>query len=388
MPPSWPSRRRSRARTSRRARRPTLQEFGAALARDDVPGGYALTSADFQKRTPYDAFAARLGANPADTKAYGKRVGDGAARVAPRVDLQLPQGETLALVLEDRPLARRRARCPIPGASGHRARRCARSCARWASAATTSCCGWCPRRHRVDLTADKLRQYWEAHQDETRGAADDASGRAGRPDRRVRRRGPHALWSGVRITGQLIEAATGIHLWAERYDRDLTDIFAVQDEITQSVAAAIEPAMAQAERQRVSRKPPDSLDAWEAYHRGLWHFLNQEPSENEQAKRFFQRAIDLDAGFAGGYYALALCNVWDGWVYASRPMKDCVNTARPLAQRALALDDANSMCHCVMGFVLFMGGDTPGGRSEYERAISLNPNHAWAVGALGGPLRQ
>ena len=188
----------------------------------------------------------------------------------------------------------------------------------------------------------------------------------------------------VRITGQLIEAATGIHLWAERYDRDLTDIFAVQDEITQSVAAAIEPAMAQAERQRVSRKPPDSLDAWEAYHRGLWHFLNQEPSENEQAKRFFQRAIDLDAGFAGGYYALALCNVWDGWVYASRPMKDCVNTARPLAQRALALDDADSMCHCVMGFVLYMGGDTPGGRSEYERAISLNPNHAWAVGALGG----
>ena len=188
----------------------------------------------------------------------------------------------------------------------------------------------------------------------------------------------------VRITGQLIEAATGIHLWAERYDRDLTDIFAVQDEITQSVAAAIEPAMAQAERQRVSRKPPDSLDAWEAYHRGLWHFLNQEPNENEQAKRFFQRAIDLDARFAGGYYALALCNVWDGWVYASLPMTDCVKTARPLAQRALALDDADSMCHCVMGFVLYMGGDIAGGRSEYERAISLNPNHAWAVGALGG----
>jgi len=188
----------------------------------------------------------------------------------------------------------------------------------------------------------------------------------------------------VRITGQLIEAATGNHLWAERYDRDLTDIFTVQDEITQSVAAAIEPAMAQAERQRVIRKPPDSLDAWEAYHRGLWHFLNQEPSENEQAKRFFQQAIDLDSGFAGGYYALALCNIWDGWVYASRPMKDCVTTARPLAQRALALDDADSMCHCVMGFVLFMGGDSSGGSSEYERAISLNPNHAWAVGALGG----
>src|SRR5262245_7496079 len=188
----------------------------------------------------------------------------------------------------------------------------------------------------------------------------------------------------VRITGQLIEAATGIHLWAERYDRDLTDIFSVQDEITQSVASAIEPAMAQSERQRVSATGPDSLDAWEAYHRGLWHFLNQEPSENEQAKQFFQHAIDLDPAFASGYYGLALANIWDGWVYASRPMQDCVNAARPLAQRALALDDADSMCHCVMGFVLFMGGDTLGGRSEYERAISLNPNHAWAVGALGG----
>jgi adenylate cyclase len=190
--------------------------------------------------------------------------------------------------------------------------------------------------------------------------------------------------SRVRITGQLIEATTGTHLWAERYDRDLTDIFAVQDEITESVAAAIEPAMAKAERQRVSRKPPDSLDAWEAYHRGLWHFLNQEPNENQQAKGFFRRAIELDSGFAAGHYALALCNIWDGWVYASRPMEDCVGIARPLAQRALALDDADSMSHFVMGFVLWMSGDVQGGRSELEQAISLNPNHAWAIGELGG----
>jgi adenylate cyclase len=188
----------------------------------------------------------------------------------------------------------------------------------------------------------------------------------------------------VRITGQLIEATTGTHLWAERYDRDLTDIFAVQDEITENVAAAIEPAMAHAERQRVSRKPPDSLDAWEAYHRGLWHFLNQEFEENQKAKTFFQRAIDLDHGFAAGHAALALCSVWDGWVYASRPMEECVAAARPLAQRALALDNADSMSHFAMGFVLHMGGDITGGCSEYERAISLNPNHAWAVGALGG----
>jgi adenylate cyclase len=102
----------------------------------------------------------------------------------------------------------------------------------------------------------------------------------------------------VRISAQLIEVATGAHMWAERYDRELADIFAVQDEITGSVVNAIEPAMAQAEQQRVSRKLPDSLDAWEAYHRGLWHFLKHEPDENEQAKPFFQLAIDLDRSFA------------------------------------------------------------------------------------------
>ena len=192
--------------------------------------------------------------------------------------------------------------------------------------------------------------------------------------------------SRVQLTAQLIEATTGTHLWAERYDRDLTDIFAVQDEITGSVAAAIEPAMAQAERQRVSRKPPDSLDAWEAYHRGLWHFLNQEPNENQQAKVFFQRAIELDFGVrcwvlcVGALRRLA----YGSGRMPSRPMQDCVGTARPLAQRALALDDADSMCHFVMGFVLWMSGDIQGGRSEHERAINLNPNHAWAVGALGG----
>src|SRR5262245_33534606 len=137
----------------------------------------------------------------------------------------------------------------------------------------------------------------------------------------------------VRITAQLIEAATGAHTWAERYDRDLADIFAVQDEITGSVVNAIEPAMAQAEQQRVSRKLPDSLDAWEAYHRGLWHFLKQEPGENDQARPFFQRAIELDRGFAPGYYALAMTHLWDAVAYNTRPLQESLGAARPLAQR-------------------------------------------------------
>jgi adenylate cyclase len=92
----------------------------------------------------------------------------------------------------------------------------------------------------------------------------------------------------VRVTGQLIDAATGAHLWSERHDRDLSDIFAVQDEITVSVAGVIEPALAEAEQQRVLRKPPDRLDAWEAYQRGLWHFHKYEKQDNDAALAFFR----------------------------------------------------------------------------------------------------
>ena len=145
--------------------------------------------------------------------------------------------------------------------------------------------------------------------------------------------------------------------------------------------------MAQAERQRVSRKPPDSLDAWEVYHRGLWHFLNQEPSENQLAKGFFQRAIDLNSGFAAGHYALALCSVWDGWVYASRPMEDCVGTARPLAQRALALDDADSMSHFVMGLIAYGRGHS-GWTQRVRMCHQPQSKPRLGGGCLGGPLCQ
>jgi adenylate cyclase len=84
----------------------------------------------------------------------------------------------------------------------------------------------------------------------------------------------------IRVTAQLVEAETGKHVWAERYDRDLADIFKVQDEITEAVTIAITPAIAAADQQRVMRKPPGSLDAWGAYQRGLWHFDNVNAEDN------------------------------------------------------------------------------------------------------------
>jgi len=145
----------------------TLQDFGAALARGDLRAAYALTSADFQKRTPYEAFAAGLGSNAADTVALGKRVGEQAARVAPRVDLQLGQGEALSLVLE---AGRWRIDGPVPEPWGQRTPRAAlRTFVRALGERRYDVVlRLVPRRHRVDLTADKLRQYWEAHKEETR----------------------------------------------------------------------------------------------------------------------------------------------------------------------------------------------------------------------------
>src|SRR5262249_16049023 len=145
----------------------TLQDFGAALARGDLRGAYALTSDDFQKRTPYDAFAAGLGSNAADTAALGKRVVEQHAHVPPHVDVQLAQGETMSLVLQS---GRWRVDGPAPEPWGQRTPRAAvRTFVRaLVERRYDVVLRLVPRRHRADLTADKLRQYWEAHPEETK----------------------------------------------------------------------------------------------------------------------------------------------------------------------------------------------------------------------------
>src|SRR5713101_3911990 len=125
---------------------------------------------------------------------------------------------------------------------------------------------------------------------------------------------------------QLVEAETGKHVWAERYDRNLTDIFALQDEITEAVTTAIAPAIADAERQRAMRKPPGSLDAWAAYQRGFWHFSKGTPDDNTLAEKFFQQAIDFDPSFAGGYTGLAYAQTRAAAAYGKRTAAEIENS--------------------------------------------------------------
>lgn len=193
------------------------------------------------------------------------------------------------------------------------------------------------------------------------------------------RRGGHR----VRITAQLIDATAGGQLWAERYDRDLSDIFAVQDEITARVAGIIEPALHEAEQQRVLRKPPERLDAWEAYQRGLWHFNKYGPDENRTAQTFFRRAIELDPNFAPGHYGYALALQWEIWLFSERPFSDIRGVPFEEACLAVSLDDKDAMAHAVLAHMLMWRGEWEAAIAEARAAHALNPNSSFVTSMLG-----
>jgi adenylate cyclase len=189
----------------------------------------------------------------------------------------------------------------------------------------------------------------------------------------------------IRATAQLLEAESGKHVWAERYDRDLADIFAVQDEITEAVTIAIAPAIADAEQQRAMRKPPESLDAWAAYQRGLWHLSKSSPDDISLAEAFFQQAINLDPTFSGAYGGLA--GAQDQAAYFNeRDLVETLNSAEALARRAVTLDGADAEARSLLGHVLWRRGDYKGALSEAERALATAPNLAFAHQTLGAAL--
>jgi adenylate cyclase len=177
----------------------------------------------------------------------------------------------------------------------------------------------------------------------------------------------------IRVTGQLVEAETGKHVWAERYDRDLADIFAMQDEITQAVTIAIGPVIADAEQQRAMRRPPDSLDAWTAYQRGLWHLEKGSVEDNAIAERFFQEAISRDAGFAGGHTGLAWTQINAGGAFQTRELKDAQRAAEASARRAVGLDPSDAEARACLAGALLTRGDLTGALLQGERARNMSP---------------
>ncbi|MCH7563292.1 MAG: adenylate/guanylate cyclase domain-containing protein [Gemmatimonadetes bacterium] len=182
----------------------------------------------------------------------------------------------------------------------------------------------------------------------------------------------------VRITAQLIDATTGNHIWAKRYDRKLADIFAIQDELTEAIAGEIEPELAEVERERAHRRPPDSLNAWDCYQRGLWHMWQLTGDENAEAQRLLQRAADIDPGFAPAFAGLAYSHYLDVALAFRDTVSEDLEKARQAALRAVAIDVRDATAHCTLGRVYTALGDYSSAVAELEAAIDLNPSFALA----------
>jgi TolB-like protein/Flp pilus assembly protein TadD len=196
----------------------------------------------------------------------------------------------------------------------------------------------------------------------------------------VRRSGSH-----IRVTSQLLDAAAGNAIWSERYDRDLTDIFVLQDEITASVIAAIEPKLIAAEGARAATRQPRGLDAWDQVARGLSHFWRFTANDSASAIAMLRRAVANHPDYAPAHSMLACALLISSYVGWTEPGSER-DTAASLAYRAVALDDSDPWGHVGLGIVALMGRLPDDAIRYFNAALELNPNFATAAGFVGFTL--
>jgi adenylate cyclase len=187
----------------------------------------------------------------------------------------------------------------------------------------------------------------------------------------------------IRIAAHLIDCETGSHIWAERFNRDWADIFTVQDEITRAITAAIEPAISQAERRRAMKRPPENLDAWEAYQRALWYWSEQGSARLTVTRDYLQKAAALDQGFAQPHAFLALLYLTENTLGVGLSQRDSVKLAEAEARTAVALDPDNAMGHATLAWALDHQGELGLAQEEADIAVSLNPNDPYAQMSKG-----
>ena len=192
--------------------------------------------------------------------------------------------------------------------------------------------------------------------------------------------------SRVRVTAQLIEAETANHIWAERYDRDIEEIFAVQDEITAAISNAIIPVVSGFEQQRALRRRPENLGAWEAYQCGLWHMSKCTLSDNGRAQEFFNRAIALDAAFSSAHAAFAQSIMMQGVAYGNLPIDEATRIAIDRARAAVDIDPNDADAQAILAFALWTSGDFEQAWERATVALANNPNSPSANGIKGALL--
>jgi adenylate cyclase len=190
----------------------------------------------------------------------------------------------------------------------------------------------------------------------------------------------------VRINAQLIDSQTGYHVWAERYDRDIEDIFTVQDEITHSIVRSVAPEFLSAEMKRAQRKDVCNLDTWDHIMRASEHHSRYTKKDAAEAQRLLRKAIEIDHMSAEAFCLLAfthLMQVQFGWSVARAKS---IEEAEKAAQTAVTIDDRDAWAHTALGLVDLMSKRYDDAIGRFEKAIQLNPNLANAYGALGQAL--
>jgi TolB-like protein/DNA-binding SARP family transcriptional activator len=187
----------------------------------------------------------------------------------------------------------------------------------------------------------------------------------------------------VRITVDLLDATDDTQVWSEHFDRPVDDLFLVQDDITNSVIAAIEPVIEQAEMRRAWLSPPDNLNAWECYHRGLWHCFRFTADDNEQARAMLQRAIALDPRFSRAYAGLSFTHYARAFLNSVPNIGDEIERALDLARQSVSYDGRDSMGHWCLGRALFLSREHDQALGAIDRALATNPNYAQGHYARG-----
>jgi adenylate cyclase len=189
----------------------------------------------------------------------------------------------------------------------------------------------------------------------------------------------------VRITAQLVDATTGHHLWAERYDRDLKDIFAIQDEITVKIISALRVKLTEGEQAAFRIKSATNLDAYLKYLQAREYATDFNRDSNIKARKIAEEAIALDPNFQGGYSVLAQVELFDVWLRLSKSPKESFMRAVKLAKKAIAIEDSPEPHRTLAGIYVFLRKYDEA-IAEGKKAIELDPNSANAHGTLGHVL--
>jgi len=181
----------------------------------------------------------------------------------------------------------------------------------------------------------------------------------------------------VRITAQLIDATTGHHLWSEKYDRDMKDLFALQDEITHKVIIELQVKLTEGEQARVSHKSTSNLEAWSYAVRGLKLFERASKENNAKAMEFFERAVELDPGYVWAWVRLAWTHVMAARAGSPSP-SESIKKVVEISKKVLVLDESDSDVHALLGLVYLIQNQYEPAIAEGEKSLALGPTNAQA----------